>query len=193
MTFRVWSRSPGTWWWVRPLVARGFAITTRTWPLWIAVRPDGHATDAVDGDRQDRRLAGDRDDEGAAFELADRAVGRGGSLQGDQQRVPSRLGPGGGLVDYLQARTCKGRGVPIRTMRRRPACRTVSDALVRAPPLPSLRLAAFNTTPKWSPGLHSALADRRARPAPGRVVTLPVPARSAPLPRPRQGTARQSR
>jgi hypothetical protein len=54
---------------------------------------------AADGDRQDRCLAGDRDGEGAVLERADRAVGGGGPLRVDQQRVPGGQGPGGRLVD----------------------------------------------------------------------------------------------
>jgi hypothetical protein len=41
MTLRAWSRSLGTSWWIRPLVGREFAITTRTWPPWIAIRRGG--------------------------------------------------------------------------------------------------------------------------------------------------------
>jgi len=55
MTFRVWSRSLGTSWWVRPLAGRGFAITPRTWPLWIAIRPALNRDDAA------RRWAGRAD------------------------------------------------------------------------------------------------------------------------------------
>lgn len=65
-------------------------------------RPD--PAGAVDGDRDDRHLAGDRDDEGTVFELPDGAVGGDSALRVDQQRVPGRQIPDGIGIDLAEVR-----------------------------------------------------------------------------------------